>query len=290
MDFMTPELETNLIATVMVIVGLWLARVIILRIVRNRTEDVRLRYNWQKGTSYLAIALGVILIGRMWLEGLESLVTYLGLVTAGLTVALQEPIVNVAGWLFIISRRPFVVGDRVQIGEHAGDVADVGIFQFALLEVGNWAGVDESTGRIVYIPNGHIFDESLANYGAGFTYIWHEIKVNVSFDSNWEKAKGIIEEVVQAHAPKAEQIATEQIKESAQRFLIDRADLSPRVFVQVTMIGVCLTLRYLCEPPNRRETEDELWTAILLAFQEHKDIEFAFDPADLLLGTKKIEE
>lgn len=289
MDFMNPELQRNFIATGMVIIGLWLIRFIIMRIVRSRTEDVRIRYNWQKGSSYLAVVLGVVLIGRMWLEGLESLVTYLGLVTAGLTVALQEPIVNVAGWLFILSRRPFVVGDRVQVGDHAGDVADVGFFQFALLEIGNWAGVEESTGRIIYIPNGQIFSQPLANYGAGFAYIWHEIKVNISFDSNWKKAQHLLQQIVAVYAPKAQAAAEEQIKESAQQFLIDQADLKPRVFVQVTMIGVSLTLRYLCEPPNRRETEHDIWTAILTAFNDHNDIEFAFDPADLLLGTQKLE-
>jgi small-conductance mechanosensitive channel len=77
-----------------------------------------------------------------------SVVTYLGLVSAALVIALQDPITNFVGWVFIISRRPFEIEDRIQIGEDAGDVIDIRFFQFSLNEIGNWVDADQSTGRI----------------------------------------------------------------------------------------------------------------------------------------------
>jgi small-conductance mechanosensitive channel len=63
------------------------------------------------------------------------------------------------------------VGDRVQLGEYRGDVIDQRIFMFSLLEIGNWVDADQSTGRVIHLPNGKIFTEVLANYGQGFHYI-----------------------------------------------------------------------------------------------------------------------
>ena len=99
---------------------------------------------------------------------------------------------NLAGWVFIAIRKPFAVGDRIEIGDHTGDVIDMRLFQFTLVETGNWVDADQSTGRIIHIPNGWVFRQSTANYTAGFNFIWNEIPVTVTFESNWEKARDIL--------------------------------------------------------------------------------------------------
>ena len=111
----------------------------------------------------------------IWFGGLTGWSAYLGLVSAGLAIALQDPLVNLAGWIFISVRKPFVVGDRIEIGGHRGDVIDLRLFQFSLIEIGNWVDADQSTGRIIHIPNGWVFKQTTANYTAGFKFIWDEI-------------------------------------------------------------------------------------------------------------------
>ncbi len=101
---------------------------------------------------------------------------------------------NVTGWIFILSRSPFEVGDRVQIGEHSGDVVDVNFFKFTLMEISQWGQGEQSSGRIIHIPNGKVFTEILANYSKGFKYIWNEVDVLVTFESNWKEAKKNIRE------------------------------------------------------------------------------------------------
>ena len=64
-----------------------------------------------------------------------------------LAIALQDPLTNLAGWLFILIRRPFRVGDRIQVGANTGDVVDIRPFRFLMLEVGNWVHADQGTGR-----------------------------------------------------------------------------------------------------------------------------------------------
>ena len=151
--------------------GLWLLRVLVLAIVHRRTRDVRLRYRWRRTTSYVATALVVLLLVRIWVGSLGSLATFLGLVSAGLAIAMRDPLVNLAGWLFIIWKRPFVAGDRVRIRTHTGDVIDQRIFVFTLLEVGTESGAEQSTGRLIHIPNGWVFVDSLVNFTLGFQYV-----------------------------------------------------------------------------------------------------------------------
>ena len=103
------------------------------------------------------------------------------------------------GWCFILIRQPFKVGDRIQIGKVAGDVIDIRFFNFQLNEIGNWVDADQSTGRIIHIPNGIVFTEPQANYTAGFQYIWNEIPVLVTFESDWKKAKQLLTDIVNHH-------------------------------------------------------------------------------------------
>lgn len=272
---LSPEFQARFLGSLVILLLLWLVRRIIGRIIQNRTNNVTVRYRTQKILDYIIAILAVLLVGRLWLEGIETLTTYLGLATAGLTIALQEPIVNLAGWLFIVGRKPFVIGNRIQIGRYAGDVVDIGIFQFALLEIGNWADLEQSTGRIIYVPNGIIFREGLHNYDVGFTYIWHEIPVHLNLSSNWQKAKTLLEEILQHHAAPLNQDAQEQIWAAARRFMIFYSRLTPIIYTKVNQQGLTLTLRYICKPRDRRTSEHAIWEEILTTFAQHPDIELS---------------
>src|SRR3989454_11689426 len=146
---MNPQLQTRLLVTAGTIAGLWLVRHFVLGFGYRRVQDPWGRYRWRKGLTYALVTVGVILVAQTWFIGTTALTTYLGLVSAGLAIALKEPVSNVAGWAFIIWRRPFEVGDRIQIGPHAGDVIDLGLFQFTLNEIGAWVQADQSSGRII---------------------------------------------------------------------------------------------------------------------------------------------
>src|SRR5437667_7313058 len=109
-------------------------RPVIFSAVRGR----RILYRWRVTLTFLLYASGIVIVGRMWFAGMRDLTTILGFISAGLAIALKDPVSNLAGWAFILWRRPFEVGDRVQIGPHAGDVIDLGLFQFTLNEIGAW--------------------------------------------------------------------------------------------------------------------------------------------------------
>ncbi len=268
--------QWKLAATLLVVLTLVVIRRVTLSMVYRRTDDVRVRYRWQKSTSYIVFSVGLVLVATIWAGAIQSFGTFLGLVSAGLAIALKDLVVNLAGWGFILWRRPFQLGDRIQIGEHMGDVIDVRIFQFTLMEIGNWVDADQSTGRIVHVPNGKVLTEVTANYSRGFKYIWNELPVVVTFESDWRKAKTALEEIVNRHAIHLSEVAERSIREVSRKFMIFYSKLTPIVYTRVVDIGVELTLRYLCDPRERRGTAQAMWEDILDAFAGFDDVDFAY--------------
>ncbi|MDZ7860089.1 MAG: mechanosensitive ion channel family protein [Candidatus Krumholzibacteriota bacterium] len=227
-------------------------------------------------SAYISVFIAVLLVGRIWIQGLQTVLTYIGIISAGLVLALKDPIVNFAAWVFIIWRHPFEPGDRIQIAGSTGDVVDIRVFQFSLIEVGNWVDADQSTGRIIHVPNGKIFTDALANYSAGLEYIWNEIPVLITFESDWKKAKKILLEVALNHAEHLANTARSQLNRMKGKFLIHYEKLTPTVYTSVKDSGVMLSMRYMCDPRARRGTEQEIWEDILNRFDENEDINFAY--------------
>jgi small-conductance mechanosensitive channel len=220
--------------------------------------------------------LALVLLGRIWFTGFQDIGTFLGLVSAGLAIALKDLVASVAGWIYLLWRRPFEVGDRIQIGKHAGDVIDIRLFRFTLIEIGNWVEADQSTGRVILIPNSRILIEAIANYSKGFQYIWNELPVLVTFESNWPKAKAILQKIIDDHSADLSESAMLSVRKAAQRAMIIYSTLTPKVWTSVADSGVLLTIRYLCDPRKRRGTAETIWESILTEFGKCDDIDFAY--------------
>jgi small-conductance mechanosensitive channel len=287
---MTPETERNLILSVLVIGGALFLRRAVLAVVDRRVQDQELRYRWSKISANLAFVVAALLLIQVWFAAIRSFATFLGLLSAGLAIALRDLVANLAGWGFIAWRRPFDLGDRIQIGPHAGDVVDRRLFQFTIMEIGNWVHADQSTGRLIHVPNAKVFTEPLANYVAGFPYLWNELRVLVTFESDWKKAKKLLEDIAsdltvditrEAHGPQGK---------VEHRFLIRYRKLTPVVYVSVEASGVMLTIRYLCRPRERRGTAGELWERILETLADHPDVTLAYPTQRINLARAALAE
>ncbi len=273
---LAPTFQGKLIQSLAVVILLMILRGLALWIISRRTEDVRFRYHARKVSSYVAVLLGLLLLGRIWFTFFQNIGTFLGLVSAGLAMALKDIVASLAGWLYLLWQRPFEVGDRIQIGEHAGDVIDIRLFRFTLIEIGNWVDADQSTGRVILIPNSRILIDVIANYSKGFQYIWNEIPVLITFESDWKEAKRILQQIVDTHSADLSEAAMRSVRKAAQRAMIIYSTLTPKVWTSVADSGVLLTIRYLCDPRKRRGTAETIWENILRDFQHCDDIDFAY--------------
>lgn len=220
----------NLLFTAIAVAGLWLLRRSIYQLGTRKVEDTRALYTWRKSTTYLYYLSIVILLGFIWLCNLENLATYIGLVTAGFAIALSDPITNIAGWIYVLWRRLFLVDERIQIGEGAGDVIDLELFQFMLLEIGNWVDADQRTGRMIHIPNKMVFAEPLANYSKGFKYIWNEISALITIESDWRKCKQLLNQVISRYDQKFSHGMEDQLQNTAEEYLINNPSTAASVF------------------------------------------------------------
>jgi len=272
----TPVNQTKLLYSLLILIAFGILRFAVLKIVWRLTEDPKTRHTWKRTVSFILGFLALVIIGAVWIKALSQFGAFLGLLTAGLAIALKDPLTNIAGWIFILTRKPFTLGDRVQIGEHKGDVIDIRLFQFTLLEIGNWVNAEQSTGRIIHLPNGKVFTTSQANYTIGFKYIWNEISVLVTFESQWEQAKKILLKIIKEHAEEISEDAEKKIIEASKKYMIYYRYLTPIVYTSLQESGISLTMRFMCDARKRRTTEHNIWEDVLKAVARHKGIEFAY--------------
>lgn len=265
-----------LISVAIIITGI-VIRKIILKITWSKVKNVQTRYRIQKTSGYITFSLLLLIVGRVWFEVFQSLATLIGLLSAGIAIALKDIIMDMAGFIFIIVKRPFEVGDRIQIGNFSGDVVDVRVFQFSIMEIGNWVDADQSTGRIIHVPNDRVFTDILANYSKGFYFIWNEISLVITFESNWKKTKHLLSELINNHAEDIDESAKLKVIEASKKYMIFYSKLTPIVYMKVVDHGIKLTMRYLCEPKKRRFTEDKIWSEVLDIIQHNNDIDLAYN-------------
>jgi len=289
-----PKVAENLAYTLLALLVLFLLKFFITKIICRRIEDDKRRYHVRRTITYAHSFIMVIIIGSIWFQGIAQLSTFLGLASAGLAVAMHDTIANMAGFFFIEARKPFKVGDRIQLDTFKGDVIDIRLFQFSIVEVGNWVDADQSTGRIIHVPNSMVLRLPLSNYHIGFEYIWNEIPVLITFESNWKKAKEVLLAIGRENAEYLSQGAQAQIRQAARKYLIVAGKLTPTVYTSVKDSGVMLTIRYLVDPRQRRGTEQKIWEDILEAFAREADIDLAYPTTRFYLnpgsgGTDPVE-
>ena len=273
----------SFLLTLGIVILIFLIRWLLVRFVIQHFKSQRTRYNWRKAITYISYIIVFIAIAAIWLEEFQSAATFLGLLSAGLAVALKDPILDFFGWLFIIFARPFEMGDRIEIGNKAGDVLDIQFFKFTMLEIGAWVDANQSTGRIIHMPNGQVFTQPITNFVQGFQQIWHEIPILITFDSDWEKAKQLLLEIEQQRVKPLAETAKKQLNQSEERYNIHYSKLEPTVYTSVKEHGILLTLRFLCAPRSQRNSEQEIWEEVLRIFKQHDDIQFAYPSQNVYL-------
>ena len=275
-DLLKFNIQIELLESFLILIFLWIFRLLAGRLINRYVEKPRNRYHWRKAVTYLVGVLAVVFISPLWVRHVEPLATFLGLLSAGIAISLRDLLTNLFGWIFIIWRQPFEVGDRIQLGDCAGDVVDIRIFEFTILEIGNWVQADQSTGRVLHIPNGLLLKEPLANSSKGFEYIWDELKIHITFESNWRKAKQILHDIAYKYAAPLSTNAAENVRQATSRYMIVYRNLTPIIYLKGEQNGIVLSVRYLCLPRRRRSSKQILWEQILTEFAKQPDIEYAY--------------
>jgi small-conductance mechanosensitive channel len=164
----------------------------------DRIENTPTRYNLIRVLNLAAFALIVIIaltvISSSWYTALVSL----GVLSLSLGFALQTPITSLIGWVYLLIRQPYKVGDRIEIGHAKGDVIDVSYLDTTLWEFsGPYLSTQHPSGRIIKFPNSLVLNRTVYNYSWPlFPYMWNEIKLQVGYESDLDFITRIMVQVV----------------------------------------------------------------------------------------------
>lgn len=267
----------NIVWSVVIVVVALLLRWIVVRAVQRRIHDSEQIFRTRKTVTYSITVVAIALLARQWVDETTDLATFFGLIGAGLVVALGEVVRNLAGWAYIMLRTPFRVGDRIEVAGQAGDVIDVRVLRFSLMEIRDWVDADQSTGRIVHVPNGLLFTNALANFTQGFHHIWHEVPVLVTFESDWRRAEELVQQALDYHAIDATEMeASAELAKASKHFFIRYGALTPTVYLSVTGDGILLTGRVLVKARERRSVNAKIWKHVLTGFADEPSVELAY--------------
>jgi len=163
-----------------------LASKIIERIIIAQTETEGDRYNLLRITRLLSIIFTLIVAASFMFQNLYAAAVSFGLISLVLGFALQAPIASFIAWLYIVFRRPYQVGHRIQINNHRGDVIEISYLDTVILECsGDYLGNDRQSGRVIHFPNSLILRDKVINYsGPEVPFIWNETALQISYTSD----------------------------------------------------------------------------------------------------------
>lgn len=176
----------KLIMSAFLIVVIFLVEKILEKIIDAKAETEGVKYNLQRITRLLTIIFIITVVASFLFQSLYAVALSFGLFSLVLGFALQAPIASFIAWLFIVFRRPFRVGDRIQIEGFKGDVIEIGYLDTILEECsGDYLGNDRKSGRLVHFPNSIILKSEVINYAGPFVpFIWNETPIQISFTSD----------------------------------------------------------------------------------------------------------
>ncbi len=264
------EFYRNLILTGGVIIAaLILRRVFYGLVVIRLPEESPYVFTIRRIANYMINVVAVIVIFGVWMQNSGDLSVALGIMAAGLAFALQEVIGSIAGWITIITGQPFTIGDRIETGGIRGDVVDISLLRTKIMETGNWLNGDHNTGRIVTVSNAFIFKEPLFNYSRHLSYIWDEVDIPITYESDWKQAMILMTQAVNEH-PKYQELlpkAQTERRQARREFAIKITSLEPRVFLKITDNWIELGLIYPVDTEYRRAFKSEISTQILEQFR-----------------------
>jgi small-conductance mechanosensitive channel len=274
----------KLLVSLVCVVAAWvLAKLLrlVAKLLLGERRDVRARFWSEQAVHIVMTVVLLVLLVSVWFDDPGRLATPAGLLTAGLAVALQRVITAVAGYFVILVNQVFTVGDRISMGGVRGDVIALGYTRTRIMEMGDpaqaegdggdgpavWVTARQYTGRIVTVTNDKVFDEPVYNYTHEFPYIWEEMRIPVRYEADFERAERILVDAAGRHTVKVREIGKEALEELQRRYVVDRAELEPRVYWRITDNWLELTVRFIARDHGIRELKDAMSRDILRDFK-----------------------
>jgi small-conductance mechanosensitive channel len=219
----------------------------------ERAQTAVTRYNLKRILRLVVYVILALIVVSVLFANWYAAVASLGLISLVLGFALQTPITSFIGWLYILVREPYRVGDRIQIGDATGDVIDVTYLDTTLWEVGgSYITGDHPSGRIIKFPNASVLTSPVYNYSwPVFPYIWNEINFQVAYDSDLAFVAQVMREAAEEELGEAMIERVRTFREVLARTPVDELQVNerPSVLFRVNAnTWIDAIVRYVVDP------------------------------------------
>lgn len=213
------------------------------------------------------LAIVIIVVSAVFVGWYTALVS-VGVLSLILGFALQTPITSFIGWIYILVRKPYRVGDRILIGGAAGDVIDVSYLDTTLWEFGGqYLSTDHPSGRIIKFPNSHVLTTPVYNYSWPlFPYIWNEIKFQIGYDSDLEFVAKTMSEVAEEELGETMMQRVKVYRELLSETPVDELQVQERPVVLFRVnenTWLEAIVRYIVDPKKAGRTKTDLLLKLL---------------------------
>jgi small-conductance mechanosensitive channel len=244
-------------------------------LLRLRVKDRAHRHTLRMLVRNTVFAVASAVVLAIWLGSGSSFTVAMGILGAGIAFASQEVIGSFAGYLNIVTGNLFRIGDRVRIGTVLGDVLDISILRTTVMEIAEWVKADQYTGRIVSIANRVVFSDPVYNYTQHWPYIWDEITIPITYESDWQRASELILENGRKYSSHVQTQAQEQLARIVEQYAVQDMPVEPLLYIRMTDNWIEMTLRYVVDPRERRTVAGQLHLDLLKSFESEPDITVA---------------
>jgi small-conductance mechanosensitive channel len=241
----------------------------------KRVSSKREQFSFRRIANLLYIIVLSVAILAIWIQDLSILFVSTGIVGAGVAVALQDVFKNIAGGLLVLVNRAYKIGDRIEVNGTFGDVLDIGLFSTTLLEIKEWIDGDQATGRITVIPNSFVLSKQFNNYDKDYDFIWDEILIPLTYDSNWKAANDKIMAIIDEETRLVSEKADEALTALGKRYYVPKRYATSAVYITFTDNWVAFKVRYVTEVHSRRTLNSKLSQRILEEIERSTDIHIA---------------
>lgn len=232
-----------------------------------RINNNKFQYKTLNFIKLITSIIQILIIYLIWESNIKNAMTLISFVSAAITLSLKDYILNLFAGFYIKIYKPFKLEDRIEIKGQKGDVINLGSLFFELLEVSDNYG-HQSTGVISIIPNSILFTETVKNMNKGFKYIWDEIKVQISLDSDVILAKKTLYKIIN-NIDVIKNIPTKMKNElknnTSYRMYYNKYE--PMIYTEVKDKHIELNIRFLINPKKARLVESYIWNEILKEYK-----------------------
>jgi len=284
-DFFPGQYLYQISLTLWTIAGAYLfVKVLSTKFLLRKIQDKMVRYSLNKVITILSAAAAIAIILHIWFPDTQSLVVAVGVISAGVVIALQDVIRNFAGGILILTGNLYHVGDRIEIGGETGDVMDIGVMNTTMMELRGWIESDQATGRITSIPNGKVITTQVHNYTKDHSFLWDEIMIPITYSSNWKKAKQVMLEIVTRETAEIVKEAEAEIEKIGETYYLPRRMVEPAVYLTPTDNWISFHVRYVTRVKERRAFRTRISEMILEKVQEYPDISISSTTTTITLA------